>query len=338
MKLAGKGREILASYWAQFEAHSEYKVLLTEPHVPTCITTRTGEKPVGALFRSNASAGTLLLLPDIEFEDDRFIKENEDGQSWTRAAHRFASRFIASIVALDKALRTTSEVTPEPSWAADSRYVLGPEPTLRVELLEAERKVEQAQREKETVAENLAAIGRFRALLFEKGKPLERILIDALRLMGFEAAPFTESDSEFDVVFESAEGRLIGEVEGKDNKAINIDKLRQLAMNIHEDLQRDEVSAPAKPVLFGNAFRLQPVQERADPFTDKCHSAAAVSSTALVSTPDLFAVVQYLVEQPDADYARICRLALLGSTGRVVFPIIPASESQSIELQLEEAK
>ena len=202
---------------------------------------------------------------------------------------------------------------------------------LHVQLLEAERKVEQAQKEKEAVAEILASAGRFRALLFEKGKPLERVIIDALHLMDFKAAPFKESDSEFDVVFECAEGRLIGEAEGKDNKAINIDKLRQLSMNIHEDLQRDEVSAPAKPVLFGNAFRLQPVQERADPFTEKCHSAAAISNTAL-------AVVQYLIAQPDSDFARMRRLALLGSTGRVVFPVVPASEPPPIEMQVEEAK
>jgi len=138
--------------------------------------------------------------------------------------------------------------------------------------------------------------------------------------MGFTAAPFKVSDSEFDVVFESAEGRLIGEAEGKDNKAVNIDKLRQLSMNIHEDLQREEVTAPAKPVLFGNAFRLKPIAERSDPFSEKCHSAAASSSTALVYTPDLFFAVQRLLEQNDPDYAQECRRVLLSSVGRVIFP------------------
>ena len=56
--------------------------------------------------------------------------------------------------------------------------------------------------------------------------------------MGFVASPYKEANSEFDVVFESAEGRLLGEAEGKDSKAISVDKLRQLVMNIHEDLQR----------------------------------------------------------------------------------------------------
>lgn len=124
-------------------------------------------------------------------------------------------------------------------------------------------------------------------------------------------------------MFEAEEGRLIGEAEGKDTKAINIDKLRQLAMNIHEDLQRDQVSTPAKAVLFGNAYRLQSLAERGDPFTDKCHSAAATSNTALVFTPDLFRVAQFLLDQQDEDFAKRCRQCLLTTTGRALLPETP---------------
>jgi hypothetical protein len=331
MKLSARGAEILAPYWNEFEPNSQYQVLLTEPNIPACIVTRTGDKPVGAHYRSKTSSGTLLLLPDIEFYADNFIKEKGGKQTWTPAATQFAGRMVASIVALDKALRTLAEITPEPAWAGEAQFALGHEVDLRVQLLEAEQAVEQAQKQKEAVADELSAAGAYRALLFEKGKPLENAIIEALRLIGFKAAPFKDSDSEFDVVFECAEGRLIGEAEGKDNKAVNIDKLRQLAMNIHEDLQREEVTSPAKPVLFGNGYRLQPLHERADPFTDKCHSAAATSSTAIVFTPDLFIPVQYLVDQLDADFARALRQAILTSTGRVVFPELPAATESAIE-------
>ena len=82
--------------------------------------------------------------------------------------------------------------------------------------------------------------------------------------MGFKANPFQEKDSVFDVVFESQEGRLIGEAEGKDNKAINIEKLRQLELNLQEDYSRDEISEFAKGALIGNAYRLTPPEERRD--------------------------------------------------------------------------
>ena len=267
MKLSAKGAELLAPYWAEFESVSKYHVILTSQKVPTCIVTRTGDKSVGAIYRSKASAGSLLLLPDIEFYADSFVKPKGEKQTWTPAATQFAARMISTIVALDKALRASGEVTPEPIWATDQQFALPAEPALRVQLLEAEREVEQAQKRKEQLSEKLVAAGAFRSLLFEKGKPLEAAIIEALRLFGFKAEPFKESDSEFDVVFESSEGRLIGEAEGKDSRAVNIDKLRQLSMNIHEDLQRESVSVPAKAVLFGNGFRLQPLQERGDSFT-----------------------------------------------------------------------
>ena len=338
MKLSARGVEVLAPYWAEFEGDSKYQVILTDPKVPACVVTRTGDKAVGALYRSRASAGTLLLLPDINFYPDNFLKEKGDKQTWTPAAEQFAGRMISTVVPLDNALRTGAEVTPEPTWAAEPRFALGTENALRVQLLEAERQVEEAQKRKEQFAEQLRSASAYRSLLFEKGKPLENVIIEALRLLGFKAAPFKESGSEFDVVFESAEGRLIGEAEGKDNRAVNIDKLRQLSMNIHEDLQRESVTAPAKPVLFGNGFRLQPLSERPDPFTEKCYSAAATSSTALVFTPDLFVPVQYLAGNSNADYAKACRQVLLSSTGRVAFPPPPAAAHMQSEVQVETAK
>jgi hypothetical protein len=208
---------------------------------------------------------------------------------------------------------------------------------LRVRILEAERQVEAAQRNKEQLAEAISIAAMPRALLYEKGKPLEAAIIDALITLGFKAWPFKESDSEFDVVFECAEGRMIGEAEGKDTKAINIDKLRQLTMNIHEDLQRDQVTSPAKPVLFGNGFRLQEPVGRPDPFTEKCQSAASISSTALVATADLFGPVQYLLAHSDARYASACRAALLSTIGRVIFPAPPIGPIEE-EIGLEQER
>lgn len=280
------------------------------------------------MYRSKSSAGTLVLLPDMDFSPPNFTKRKGESEVWTPAAEQFAGAFTAAVVALDKALRSSSEVTPEPPWAATKKYALAPEAELRVQLLDAERHVEEAQRKKEELVESISVATMPRSLLYEKGKPLEAAIIHALTIFGFKAEPYKESDSEFDVVFESAEGRLIGEAEGKDCKAINIDKLRQLSMNIHEDLQREEISTPAKAVLFGNGFRLQEPAARPDPFTDKCYSAASTSSTALVSTADLFLAVQYLLANSDPVYASACRAALLSTVGRVVFPVPPTPPAQ----------
>ncbi len=168
MKLVTLGAEVLASYWSEFENVSQYQVLLTAINVPACLVTRTGDKPVGALYRSKVSSGTLLLLPDINFYQDKFLKK--DGKTWTSAATKFAGRIVAAIVALDKALRSSAEVTPEPVWAKDTKFVLGPESTFRVQLLEAEKQVEQAQKHKEEIAEALKAARCVSRFIVRKGK------------------------------------------------------------------------------------------------------------------------------------------------------------------------
>lgn len=328
MKLVPLGAEILAPYWAEFGSISEYKVLLGSDTPGICLTTRNGNKPVGAISRSKNSAGSLVMLPDINFEDE-LITEDKDGEIvWTSDALKFTARLLNSIVALDKALRSTTEVTPAPGWATSPSYVLAQERELITKLLDAEQKVEEAQRVKEALQESLDGAGKVRALLFEKGKPLEFAIIEALRMLGFNASQYKEADSEFDVVFSCAEGRLLGEAEGKDSKAVNVDKLRQLAMNIHEDLQREEVTKPAKGVLFGNGYRLVSPSDRATQFTEKCIAAAQSSSTALVATSTLFTAVQYLAEEPDAAYAKKCREIILNGTGLVSFPTPPEATTE----------
>lgn len=249
IKLATRNADVIAPYWKEFEEVSQYKVVLTADKIPACLLTKNGDKPVGALYRSKNSNGSLILLPDIDFYPDSFLKEKGDEQHWRPAATQFAGRMVRAVVELDKALHSTGEVTPEPPWAASSDYALPLELRLNQELLVAEEAIERARKAKEAIVEDLKFSRRLRNLLYEKGKSLENAIIDGLTVMGFHAEPFKDSNSEFDVVFESEEGRLIGEAEGKDNKAINVDKLRQLAMNIHEDLQRDEVTKPAKGVL-----------------------------------------------------------------------------------------
>lgn len=326
MKLIGQDATVLSSYWSSIGKYSTYQVQLQDLKAPACLVTRTGDKPVGFVHRDKSSNGALLLLPDIDFESGIFIKEENHKKYWTPEAKKFAGLLVSSIVALDKELQSSSEQTPQPDWASSSDFDLDSEDRLRSELLVIEQKIKDVQRIKEKIIVSLREAGKFRALLFEKGRALEFIVIEALRLLGFVANNFKESESEFDVVFECAEGRLIGEVEGKDNKPVNIEKMRQLSMNIHEDLQRDEVKSPAKPVLFGNGFRLEKLNERANPFTDKCHSAAISSSTALVFTPDLFYPIQYILKRPNENYSRECRLSILNGIGRVKFPPIPQDD------------
>lgn len=325
IKPSEKNFECISSYWQEFSKVSSYKTII-EGDLTPCLLTRHGDKIVGAINRSKNSNGALLCLPDIEFYPESFIVGGEDEENegeWTAEAQQFASRMIKSIISIEKSLRSSAELTPEPDWARDPKYKLTQENVASQKLLKIETELETIQAKKDALIDEVKDLGRLRNLLFEKGKPLEFAILDALKIIGFKVSQFDNGESEFDAVFESKEGRLIGEVEGKDNKPINIDKLRQLAMNIHEDLERDEVNNPAKPVLFGNPYRLQPINSRLESFTTKCISAAATSSTALVFTPDLFLIAKYLKDKRDTRYAAKCRKSILNSVGQVKFPAVP---------------
>jgi len=315
--------DLLAVYWAEVGDESEYRVLVDSQGVRPLIKTKSGGKIVGVYLRYKNAPGALVLLPYLEFERDEFSYEKEDRSYWTDKGLEIGKKFIKSIIGVDKALRSENEYTPAPSWTKQELYTLPKERKIREKLLSLEMKLEALQKEREKLEKILADEITLKNLLYQKGKSLELSILEAFKLLGFKTSQYIDSDSEFDVVFESKEGRFIGEAEGKDNKPINIDKLRQFEMNIHEDFAKDNIDEMAKGVLIGNAFRLLPPEDRSDFFTQKCLTAAKRNNTALVRSVDLFIVAKYMSDKKNNTFAKKCRKAILGATGIVVFPDIP---------------
>lgn len=338
------GEPLLKDYWKQFGDESEYYVYLEKSNIlRPLVITRHGGRIVGGIFRYE-SGGALVVLPWIDFDRQEFFSEAheededdnddvEEKQTWTAKAIDWGKKYLKTLVSLDKAIRSQSEITPVPQWAQDDKFRTNQETALSVELVQIQTKISDLEKKREHVEEQLANAGSLKRLLFEQGHPLENAVLDAMRLMGFVAKTYRDSDSEFDVVLECSEGRCIGEVEGRDSKPISIEKMRQLEVNIHEDLSRAEVSEPAKGILFGNAYRLSPPSERpAEHFTAKCMKAAERNGTVLIRTCDLFEVAKALVDKPDAEFAALCRKAILNTVGKEVrFPTPPEAESGSMK-------
>lgn len=237
-------------------------------------------------------------------------------------------QYLAALVALDKAARSATDYTPPPAWSEESRYTLQREVELHAQIADNVAGVQKLQERRRLLNETLENAQQLRWLLYEKGKPLESAILAALRILGFKAENLQESDSEFDAVMLDPSGtRLIGEAEGKDDKAISVDKLDQLDRNLREDFTRqDDANAGyAKGVLFGNAYRLSAPEDRAEFFTTKCLLAAKRSRISLVRTTDLFEIAHYLDDSPDEDFAATCRRAIIENDGKVVvFPKVPA--------------
>jgi len=336
MKLTEKG-SILADYWREFEQYTEFKTRISGKMGSPTILTKTGGKTVGSILRSDNSKGLFLLLPYLDMWTNTWDEEavanegNDDDEEeveieldWTDYGVAFGNKLLNCLLEIDSVSRASSSFTPAPSWLEDVKFKLPKSVSAMQKLLKIESKLEDLENIKEDLKNKFAILESPKKLLYEKGKPLERAILDALTVLGYEANGYEDAESEFDVVFVSNEGRFLGEVEGRDNKAVGVGKLRQLEMNILEDYERDEVASVAKGVLFGNAFRLKEIETRDAFFTQKCITAAKRAGTALVRAPDLFPLVQYLTRKKDSRFAKKCRQAILSTSGElVVFPGVP---------------
>ena len=313
---------LLREYWQRFGEESQYRVYMDDvSKVNPLVVTRDGSRVVGGLFRTKGD-GTLVAMPWIDFARLEFFDSDQGELKWNRKSAEWWRDYTEVLTSIDSAIRSQNQATPTPDWVLDNSFVTEREAELSRKLLEIQGNISELEKRREDLEALRADAGWLKALLFEQGKPLENAVLQAMRLMGFEANNYRDSTSEFDAVLECPEGRFIGEVEGRDSRAIDINKTRQLIVNIQEDFAREEVSEQAKGVLFGNAYRLTPPSERpAEHFTAKCLTAAASNRLALVRTSDLFEVARELIDNPDESYAAACRQAILDANGQEVqFP------------------
>jgi len=333
---------LLSSYWQQFEAATYYQAYLQEPIGIPALVTQTGDRMVGGVVRLKDLKGTVVLLPFpnlaymVQQREAGTANNSESSAGDTgdtdenvgasEAEKSVGNQFICALVEIDKILRAKSERTPAPAWTSAVEYDTDEEIRLRAKVGEFEVRLVEVEKQKLQAENELDAAANLRGLLYEKGRPLESAILEALRILGFAAEGYADEESEFDAVFADRSGnRLLGEAEGKDDKAINIDKLDQLDRNVQEDYaKRPDSDEYAKGVLFANAFRLSPLAERGDFFTLKCLAGAKRLGVALVRTPDLFAVAKFLKENPDVEVAKACREAILRTRGDIVaFPTVP---------------
>ena len=248
--------------------------------------------------------------------------EDQEELVWTFAAVDFGKNFVRTLIDIDGALRGSVEASPPPDWVAENEYRLESETELTSKISAISEEIEKLGKEKLTLSDRLRKEKQLKGLLFEKGKPLENAVIEALKILGYMAENYDDGNLELDQVIVDPDGeRYIGETEGKDSKAINIVKFRQLQSSMQEYLEREDVTGPASGILFGNGFRFTHPEKREKPFTKKCLEGAKAQNLILVRTPDLFKAAKYLRENGDEEFARKCRKAILRSRGKTVrFP------------------
>lgn len=325
-------QNIIANYWKLFKDISSFKVTLKCEDIEPILVTKSGNKCVGATKKSKSSKGALILLPYISFNEEKYYFTNrEDGKDyWNKEGIKDGKKFISSLVEISKTLRNEKQLTPLPEWVNSDEFILPQEQIAQNKIMEIDGKIEKLQKSRERHLQTIKEETILKNLLFENGIPLEEAIHKSLSILGFKTSRYKDQQSEFDVVFESKEGRLIGEAEGKNAKPISITKMRQLEINILEDYERDEVTEIANGVLVGNAFRNYEPHERGDFFTEKCLKAADRNGIALIRSIDLFHITKHFLETNDKAFSSKCRELIVESKGVVTFPPIPENQDKEI--------
>lgn len=289
----------MAQFFSAFRNELAYSAYLRiEAESPEFFfATNKTDNPVAADF--SIGNGHLILLPS-------FRKTPEP-------AKLFGVLIQCARKYLEREMRT-----PPPEWVKG--FELPGESEILAEISIIDERIGEEKQRRKQAEKQLVEVVRFKDLLFEQGRPLEDAVIAAMNVLGFDAKRFKKEDKEHDVVLESPEGRIVAEVEGKDNDAIHIDKLDQLSRVVDEDFE--ERGTYADGILIGNAYRLRDPQSRPRQFTKKVHIAAKRKLFILLTTPELFRATQRLLANPDdEDFKRRCREALLVAKGTEVhFP------------------
>ncbi len=311
----------IENYWRIMESSSRYTVTYAVEAATPLLKTVDGARVVGSVLHEH---GYFVLVPDLILPDELESETNvdEDGEPiWTPEAEELARRLEAAFAVLDADRREIAAITPPPDWVAADLHRLPAEQEIESKIRDASIALERMHEEHRNRTTELEHYVEIKALLYEKGARLEEAVISALKELGFQAESYRTAENEFDVVFSADGDRYLGEIEGRDDNAIHVDKISQLERNIQEDFERDDVEQHAIGVLFGNGYRLKKLEERDEFFTEKVKISAVRSGIRLVRTPDLFRAVQLFRKTRDTHFAGRCRSAIRDQKGTVVeFP------------------
>lgn len=148
--------------------------------------------------------GNILLLPQVVLEkNEEFEKDFND--------------LLNIIVEIDKNLKNINN--PKPQWLeSNENYSINVSENIKSELANIDEKINKLNEKKTELNQNLEKEEQIKDLLFENGKPLENAIIEALRILDYEAENRYIGNNEIDILATSPEGDIFCcEAEGNGN-------------------------------------------------------------------------------------------------------------------------
>jgi hypothetical protein len=228
-------------------------------------------------------SGRALLVPGMEGDLLRYPEANLTAPHWL-TARRNKDLFRAFVASYAKS-HTVSEA---PDWATADTWRTRMEAESAESITVLQNEIEEREKTIAGLRAAAAQVREKRALLYAKSAELEECVRRTLSGFGLDVTTYDDGHHRIDVVFRVGDTTFVGEVEGKDNKPIDISKFRQLMDMVYGELERQGENAEVRGILFGNPHRLVAPDERSQDFTDQVVTSAARNGVILIKTADLF--------------------------------------------------
>lgn len=267
--------------------------------VKRILKTHTGNKAIGVLsWEEDNRLGNVLFLPPFESKNGKIYAGGEE----------ITSKVCDAIIKMDQNLKKpkNKEEKKIPEWVSGIK--LPKEDEFETKLEEVEGSIQKLKEQKSKIEQEKQDYTRIKGLLYGGGHNLEDLIRDVLKKLGFEnVRSIRKSEFEVDVVFEYEGNIFIGEVEGKDNRAIDKDKVGQLVTTFAEFSKHQEDCVPDRGFLFGNGYRLIEPEKRGLGFTEGAIKTAKNLNCVLIETKYLYEIAKVIQEGADEEYCKKIR-------------------------------
>lgn len=307
----------LTQAWEEAKDLFKIECSLEAENLLPLLTDKSGLSVVAGYLKFENGA-VAMFLPSIDYS-------RAHGVGWQCKIYDLIESFISEI-------EKPGIKSEAPIWANHSEYLIESSVNIEQELIRIEAEIESKKVEIFELTLRKNELESYKALLYGKSEELESKVRDALELLGFKVEHIQDNENEIDALFNFGTYRLLGEVEGRDNRAIGLEKLTKLTGKIVRDQtnrmasEDDEPPPKAKGVLFGNGFRNTEPKGRASQFSPHCISHSKDSSISLVRTSDLYRICNFLLNNEDHNYAEKCRNSIISNKfGIVEFPDVPTN-------------
>lgn len=251
-------------------------------------------------FAININKGNIFFIPYITYINSKDSPE----------------RMIDVVINLCRPFLEKDLKTPEPEWCKGKKYIISGEKNLESRIKKQNKRINVLNKKVDELILQKTNLTDFRKLLYEKGPQLERVVRRAFEVIGFNVSRFIKEDMEHDIILESEEGRIIGEIEGKDNDAIHINKFDQLNRVIDEDFK--DKGLYSEGILIGNAYRMMLIKERKKTFHEKVIISAKRKNIGLISTVELFNAVKKILSSSNNKIKKEFRMQIFNSLGKEI--------------------